>query len=413
MDDVVVIGAGIAGLAAARVLHDAGMSVRILEARERNGGRIWTDDAAADGPVERGAEFIHGDNVATWQYVNMLGLTAEKASLWDGRRVYWENQLRHAASLEGRTDITRLNTLDDQVRDYTGPDISFAEWLDVHQYGGITRHIADIRYAHASATTPPRSSLHAMQTELAAQVTEGGDDYHIREGYSRIVDWFANGLCIEHRRIVMGVHQDAKSVLVRCADGSEYRAQRAIVTIPLAVLQRGHVMFVPALSEAKRTAIQALDMAAGCKILVRFSKPFWDDQATFLTLPDPLPVWWTVDPKRSVLVGLCTGPRAELLLAQADPQSWCLAALRRVFGQVIDETFVSFALVDWTRDPWCLGAYSSVPVGALDARRVLAGAEGRIHFAGEATALDGHPASVHGALVSGQRAAAEIRARYA
>jgi monoamine oxidase len=173
------------------------------------------------------------------------------------------------------------------------------------------------------------------------------------------------------------------------------------------------MMFVPALSEAKRTAIHALDMAAGCKVILRFRTPFWDEQTTFLTLPDPLPVWWTVDPKRPVLVGLCTGPRAESLLAQADPQASCLAALRHVFGQVIDETFVSFELVDWTRDPWSMGAYSAVPVGALDARRVLALPEGRIHFAGEATALDGHPASVHGALVSGQRAAAEIRASYA
>jgi monoamine oxidase len=338
----------------------------------------------------------------------LLGLTAEKAPLWDGRRIFWNGQISSAAHLEAQTDIARLSTLDAQILAYSGPDISFADWLDTSGYEGIARHLADIRYAHASGTTPERASVYAMQSEFAAQVLQGGDDYHIRNGYTRIVEWFANGLVIEKSQPVIGVHQDDTGVRVRCADGSPYHARHAIVTIPLALLQRGQMLFVPALSEAKRHAIHALEMGSGCKVLLRFATPFWDEKATFLTLPEPAPVWWTIDPTRSVLVGLFTGPRADALLAQPDPRAYCIAALRNVYGRVVDETVIAFDLVDWTHDRWCMGSYSSVPVGALDARRVLALPEGRIHFAGEATALDGHPASVHGALVSGQRAAAEI-----
>ena len=413
MDDVVIVGAGIAGLAAARALHDAGLRVRVLEARDRIGGRIWTDDSAADGPIERGAEFIHGDSVASWEYVRLLGLTVEKVPLWDGRRIYWNGTVSTAQQLESHSDIARLTKLDAQIMAYRGADVSFATWLDAHGFEGIARHLADMRYAHASATTPERASVYAMQSEFAAQVIQGGDDYHIRNGYARIVEWFARGLSIELSRPVQSIQQDENHVTVHCADGTSYQARRAIITLPLALLQRSSVSFIPALSAAKVQAIHALDMGAGCKVILRFTQPFWDENATFMTLPDPAPVWWTVDPKRSLLVGFFTGPRAEALLAQPDARAYCLDALRRVYGNVVDATCEAYELVDWSNDPWCMGGYSSVPVGSLSARTELARSEGRVHFAGEATALDGHPASVHGALVSGQRSAAEIMVAHA
>ncbi len=412
MDEVIVIGAGIAGLAAAHALTQDGRQVRVLEARNRIGGRIWTDDTPADGPIERGAEFIHGDSVAVWQYVRMLGLTAEKAPLWDGRRVFHEGRLHKASALAADTDITRLTHIDADILAYRGPDISFADWLTAAHYNGTARHIADIRYAHASATTPERSSIHAMQSEFAAQQREGGDDYHIRDGYARIVEWFATGLQIQTESPVCALTQGEAGVTVTLLNGDIHRARRVIVTIPLALLQRSAITFTPALSPEKQTAIRSLDMGSGCKVILRFRNPFWDDQTTFITLADPAPVWWTIDPLRPVLVGLFTGPRADALLTNPQPIETCRALLRAVYGTVVDETFVSGECVDWSSDPWCMGGYSSVPVGALAARAGLAVPEGRIHFAGEATALDGHPASVHGALVSGQRAAAEIRAAH-
>ena len=412
MDDVVVIGAGIAGLAAAHALVQAGYRVRVLEARDRIGGRIWTDDSPSDGPIERGAEFIHGDRVAIWQYVQQLGLHAEKSPLWDGRRIWHNGALHDARVLEKVTDIARLETIEAQIMAFQGPDISFADWLDASAYAGIARHIADIRYAHASATTPARGSVHAMQSEFAAQQVEGGDDYHIRNGYARIVEWFATGLDIHRQHAVTRVLHNPENVTVECQNGSVFHARRVVVTIPLALLQRGLLSFVPDLSAAKHAAIHALEMNSACKVLMRFRQPFWGPQTTFITLNDPAPVWWTIDPERPLLVGFFTGPRADALRANPAPEAYCRAALRAVFGAVVDETLVSWELVDWSADPWTMGGYSSVPVGALSARAALACAEGRIHFAGEATALDGHPASVHGALVSGQRAAAEIRAAH-
>ncbi|MFN7471217.1 MAG: flavin monoamine oxidase family protein, partial [Roseiflexaceae bacterium] len=234
MDDVIVIGAGIAGLAAAHALVQAGYRVRVLEARDRIGGRIWTDDSHIDGPIERGAEFIHGDRVAIWQFVQQLGLHAEKSPLWDGRRIWYNDALHDARVLENVTDISRLDTLDTQIMAYQGPDISFADWLDASGYAGVARHLADIRYAHASATTPARGSVYAMQSEFAAQQVEGGDDYHIRNGYARIVEWFATGLDIHRQHAVTRVTHHPTAVTIEGQNGSVFQARRVVVTIPLA-----------------------------------------------------------------------------------------------------------------------------------------------------------------------------------
>lgn len=408
MDDVVVIGAGIAGLAAARMLTAAGRRVVVLEARQRIGGRIWTDEQHPDGPIERGAEFIHGDRVALWAWIYRLGLTTDIAALWHGRRVYEAGMLAPVDQIPSAAAVAAIRHLDAALLAYTGPDMSFGTWLDGMGVTGIARHLADIRYAHASATTLERSSVAAMQQEFRAAAREGGDDHHIRSGYARVVAGVAAGLDIRLGCPVRSIAHSDDVVMVTSDAGVVFRAARVIVTVPLALLQRGVVHFAPPLSAEKTRAIHALEMGSACKVFVHVRAPFWDADATFFTLPDPAPVWWTIDPRRPVLVGLFTGPRADALRAAADPQEFCLRVLRQAFGSVVDDTLIACEVMDWTAEEWTGGGYSSVPVAALWARAALAAPEGRVHFAGEATATDGHPASVHGALVSGERAAQEV-----
>jgi monoamine oxidase len=247
-----------------------------------------------------------------------------------------------------------------------------------------------------------------MRDELVAVRRDGGDDHHITRGYGALVAALADGLTIHLQTPIHRVSHDVSGVALQCADGSIVRANRVVVTVPLAILKRGVMTFSPALPPEKTAAIAALDMGSACKMILQFRAPFWDAGAAFFTLPDPAPVWWTIDPARPILVGLFTGPRADALRAAADPREFCMTVLRTVFGAVVDDTLVAATLVDWTAEAWTGGGYSSVPVGALWARAALAHPVGRVHFAGEATAVDGHPASVHGALVSGERAAQEI-----
>src|SRR5689334_7896959 len=144
--DVIVIGAGAAGLAAARVLADAGRRVIVLEARTRIGGRVWTDRAFAAIPVERGAEFIHGDQADSWALVRRAGLRTESFSRWQGRRVVAEDgRLATDELLHARPDLERVFTLEQQLAHYRGPDCSLAEWLAANRYRPLAAHIADLR----------------------------------------------------------------------------------------------------------------------------------------------------------------------------------------------------------------------------------------------------------------------------
>ena len=191
---------------------------------------------------------------------------------------------------------------------------------------------------------------------------------------------------------------------------SLFRARHAIVTLPLALLKAGAVAFDPPLPEAKRHAIDALTMAPAMKLLLRFEERFWDAEMTFLTGRDPVPVWWTVRRDAPLLTGFITGPRAARLAAHG-PEGALeqgMAALTAIFGAAPRRLFAAGQVVDWAADEWARGGYSSVPPGAHGQRAVLAQPAGALHFAGEATVFANNPATVHGALHSGVRAAREI-----
>jgi monoamine oxidase len=149
------------------------------------------------------------------------------------------------------------------------------------------------------------------------------------------------------------------------------------------------------------------------KLLLRFEEQFWDAEMTFLTGRDPVPVWWTVQREAPVLTGFITGPRAARLAAHG-PEGALeqgIAALAAIFGDAPRRLLVASQVVDWAADPWARGGYSSVPPGAHGQRASLAQPAGALHFAGEATVFANNPATVHGALHSGERAAGEILSR--
>ena len=411
--DVIVIGAGVAGLAAARRLHDAGRHVLVCEARDRVGGRVWSDASDPTCAIELGAEFIHGDDVSTWQFVRQLGLATTIAGRWDGRRIWHNSQLQQALALfETDPSLPPLTTIEEQIAAYAGPDISFAQWLDDNDYHGLARHLADIRLAHSAATTPALASIHAMQADILQGEHLGGNDHHIVAGYAPIVEHLAQSLPLRLQRVVTAIREAGDHCHVTFADGVVLTAKRVIVTIPLALLKTGSVAFDPPLPATKLHAIRQIDMHGGLKIVLRFRERFWDDTASFFSLVDPAPVWWTVASGAPYLTGFFTGPRAAHIGAVTDPLATCLDLLTAVFGDVVREQLVGWRMINWSVDPWSLGAYSSVSVGAHGLRPALAAPHGRVHFAGEATAIDGHSASVHGAISSGWRAVTEIEAAH-
>jgi monoamine oxidase len=407
--DVLVIGAGAAGLGAARALADAGRRVVILEARDRIGGRVWTDHSFGPVPVERGAEFIHGERAETWAWVRHAGLTTASHARWSGRRIaLGDGRLAGPDLLRERPDLRRVFDLEEALAAYAGPDCSLADWLAANDFSALAAHIADVRLAHSNCATPTTISVAELAHELRLD-DRGPGDFHILEGYGRVLAAVADGLDVRLDTPVTAIRWGADGVEATTSRGA-FTASSAVVTLPLALLKAGAVRFDPPLPEEKQHAIAALAMNPAMKLLLRFAEPFWDPDMTFLTADQPVAVWWTVRHGAPLLTGFLTGPRAARLAAYGAEEAIArgLAQLDALFEGAPSRLFAAGQLVDWAADEWARGGYSSVPPGAHGQRDALARAVGPLHFAGEATVVDNNPATVHGALHSGGRVAAEI-----
>ena len=437
--DVAVVGAGVAGLAAARELADAGLRVLVLEARDRVGGRIYTRrDERLPLPIELGAEFLHGEAAETMRVVRAAGLLAVdiEGERWRAERGrlfplgdFWE---RLSAVLE-RLDASRTpdRTLDDFLAQRPGG-------RSLARARRLAREFVEGFHAADAARVSERA--------IADGGNPGEDEEEQRmgrllDGYDRVPEWLAAPLD-DRVRLGMEVRSAAwreGAVRLECASPGgralpPVSARAAVVTLPLGVLQarpgaRGSVAFAPELPPAHRDALGQLAMGAVVRVSMLFDRPFWEAEGIG-KLPEgrslrrmaflqgssgDVGVWWTASPSRvPLLVGWVGGPRAAAL-ARAPRQELVERATRSLAGQLgirpqrVARWLVASWTHDWESDPHARGAYSYALVGGSDAWRRLARPVAQtLFFAGEATAPDGRNGTVDGAIASGERAARQV-----
>lgn len=433
--DVLVIGAGAAGLAAARRLADAGLTVELLEARDRIGGRVWTLVADDGFPIEFGAEFVHGHPAVTQALAAEAGVSIAEL---DGE--HWES--RDGVLAPARDDFATLRSLMHGA-DALAPneDMSFDEFIARYRQDpafDAARRFARRLLEGFDAADPARASVRAIAAEWRGDASANARTGRPVAGYGTLLTYLAARLPPDRARVQLATPvrrvewSPAGAVVTSGANDAlrQHRARAVLVTVPLGVLQappdaEGAITFSPTL-DTKRAALATLGSGGALRVVMRFRRAFWRTMAGgrlarlgFLHSDhgEPFPVVWTHAPAPDpVLTAWIGGPRTNQLALHTDEEITALArdVVGRMFGTEIDvrAELVSAHVHNWITDPFSRGSYSYVCVGGAGAHAALAAPlADTLYFAGEATDDAGEAATVAGALASGERAAGEIIAR--
>lgn len=413
---ILVIGAGMSGLAAARTLVDAGQTVTVLEARDRLGGRIWTQ--TLDGlPLDLGAAWIHGvTGNPLVDLARQAGAAAAPTDYADAL-VFDANGERNEAEATAEDALAFVA----ERRPAQGADVSVGTLVDAYIDGMelSARNRQDVLVELAAYF---ENSYGADLDEISARYFDegaevAGGDVLFPSGYGQLIAFLARGLNIRTNAPVSEIEHGGDRVTVVLAGGERVRVDQAICTLPLGVLKAGTVRFSPALPADKQDAIARVGFGLLNKAVFVFDEAFWD-RATWIGYSSDLLLTWiewlNLQPVlgRPVLVGFAGGERGRRSEAQseADQLAEALADLRALYGDAVPEPRAAH-LTRWASDPYALGSYTFPALGATSADLdTLAAPAGCLHFAGEHTDRD-HASYVTGAYLSGLRAAQEILQR--
>ncbi len=417
---ILVLGAGIAGLAAARTLRQAGHDVSVLEARDRIGGRIWTSAEWADAPLDLGASWIHG---LTGNPITALAQQAAArlaVTDYENAITYWTDG--HPLTRAQERHVARLQTaVADALRAaQEGDDLSVQAAVEQALAGDDLT--AEDRRIVAFILNSTIEQEYAGSTEETSALWYddgdefGGDDALFLDGYRAVIDLLAQDTPIRLNQAVRRVQWDASNGVVVTTDQEVHSADRAVITLPLGVLQSNAVAFTPALPPRKQAALAALRMGVLNKCYLRFPAVFWPAEYDWLEyIPEQRGEWveWVSLARptgKPILLGFNAADMGRAIEAWTDEAivASALRTLRTIFGPAIPQP-VAYQITRWGADPFARGSYSFNALGATPAMRddLAQSVGGRLFFAGEATSRQ-YFGTVHGAYLSGLKAAQDL-----
>lgn len=424
MDSIIIIGAGAAGLMAARLLSAAGHRVTILEARSSAGGRIFTISPGGTHGfstiAECGAEFIHGNLPISLHLAREAGIllqpvAAEMVRMWQGKEPD-KNDRRRQSEDWGKL-MERMAMLEED-RPLAG---FLAESFPGDRYQELRRSVAGMAEGYDLADLQ-RVSTHSLYREWSDESDQ--EEYRPEGGYGRMIAYLT-GICqkqgceLHFSTIVTAVRWRRGGVEVTSTRGQVFAAVRLVTTVSLGVLKAGSIRWSPELPR-QQEAISRLGFGTVIKVLLEFKQPFWSHRkksgrTLFMTSDERAPTWWTQSQDDCPLLTGWIAGEAMRQFKKANPEERlqiCLVSLGHLFSLdpgMLRNSLVHSTVLDWEEAPGIRGGYSFETVGGAAERAALAGpVEDTLYFAGEALYDGSAPGTVEAAFHSGNAVAERI-----
>ena len=417
---IIIIGAGIAGLAAARQLKSSGFQVTVIEGRNRIGGRIYTDKTLGL-PIDLGAAWIHGINKnPIAKLANDFKIKIQKTD-YDNIQMYGSNGKRlDEQEIESSHGLfQKVIRQAKAMAEKLDRDISVAEAVKsilskeklAPQQQNNLRWQLNSNLVIETGTDLDNLSMGEWNEDEAF----GGDDYLFPGGYDQIIQNLAQGIDVKLQQKVIAIEYAKQGVFIKTETG-DFQGDAVIITLPLGVLKSGDITFSPPLSANKRGAINRLKMGVLNKVVLKFPYVFWQQNYDMLGYVSGQAkdfsefINWQHYTAAPVLIALTGGSfgRSLELISETEAGERVMQLLRKLYGNSVPNP-ESVLRTKWGADPLAFGSYSTMAVGSKkDDRTILAEPIAkRLFFAGEATSPE-YPATVHGAFLSGIREAQRI-----